>query len=110
MRIGGPGQCFLAFAQQIHPSRKNSFFFGTKLFEGFRANPDFRVDVRLETRSRWNQMPQNHVFLQADQVVDATGKRRFGQDLGRLLEIKLSLWTAALVIPSNCVLPVDGFG
>src|SRR5262249_47169463 len=44
--------------------------------------------VGAEARARRHQVAQDHVLLQADQVIDLAGQRRLGQHLGRLLEAR----------------------
>ena len=49
---------------------------------------DFRVLERLESSTGWDQVTKNHVFLQADKVVDFACQRSFGKYFGCFLETR----------------------
>ena len=57
-------------------------FFRGQLGEAF----DAEVLITFEARSGGNQVSQQHVFLQANQIVALAGQRGGGEHLGRLLE------------------------
>ena len=46
----------------------------------------FRLLVAMEAGARGHQVAQNHVLLEADQVIHLAGQGRLGQHLGRFLE------------------------
>src|SRR5271157_2697770 len=53
--------------------------------EGLGVNADFGVEVGLEAGSGRDQVAQDHVLLEADEVVDLAGQGGLGEHLGRLL-------------------------
>src|SRR5260221_4694863 len=74
-----------AVEQREVPSEDALFLLG-QLFEGFAADADFRVLEGVEAGARGDQVAENHVFLEADQVIDLAGQSRFGEHLGCFLE------------------------
>ena len=74
------------------PSSSGKLRASTRSFSAARASSacgpdaDFRFLERLEAGAGRNQVAQDHVLLQADQVVDLAGQGRFGEHLGRFLE------------------------
>ncbi len=59
---------------------------GFRLHDRLAVVGESHVEVRLEGRARGNQVPENHVFLEADQRVFLTRDGGFREDLGSLLE------------------------
>ena len=55
-------------------------------FEGFGPDADFRVVDVAEAGAGGNQVAEDHVLLEADEVIGAAGEGRFGEHLRGFLE------------------------
>ena len=75
-----------ADSQQRERAFEHAALFGRQCFERFGPNADFRFVNRAEAGAGRNQVAEDHVLLEADEVIGAAGERRFGEHLGRFLE------------------------